>query len=203
MSMRLQEIHPSLVHFPIALLPASLAADAIGRLTGNRALLEAGRLSMPVAAASAAVAGVFGLIAQEAVNTDGPAHDYLVTHRNLNLGLIGLTAVMAAKRLRRRRPSLGYLLAGAAGLGAMSYSAYLGGHMVYDLGVGVKAAGGVREGAAPEILPDNVEEVARVARDHLVQGARHTMEHLRQGEVAPLLSDAGPPAAEQTSLPIG
>src|SRR5690606_11711924 len=99
MVMRLQELHPSMVHYPIALLPVSLVADALGLLTRNRSLLEVGRLTMPVAAVSAAVAGVLGLIAQESVELDDEAMDMLISHRTLNLGLIGLGAAMAVKRM--------------------------------------------------------------------------------------------------------
>lgn len=188
MSMRLQEIHPALVHFPIALLPVSLGADALGWLTGSDTLLQMGRRTMPLAAASAALAGAFGLVAQEAVEVGSQTHDYLVTHRNLNLGLIGLTAAMAADRARRDHPNLAYLLVGAAGIAAMTYSAYLGGHMVYEHGVGVAGAGGLREDKAPEIRTDNLPEVAQVAREHLVHGTAHALKHLKEGEIAPLLT---------------
>lgn len=50
MTMRLQEVHPATVHAPITLLPLSLTADVLGRLTGNDGLLELGRRTMPLAA---------------------------------------------------------------------------------------------------------------------------------------------------------
>jgi uncharacterized membrane protein len=46
--MRLQEVHPATVHAPITLLPLSLAADVLGRLTGNDGLLELGRRTTEV-----------------------------------------------------------------------------------------------------------------------------------------------------------
>ncbi|HEV2132449.1 MAG TPA: DUF2231 domain-containing protein [Longimicrobiaceae bacterium] len=194
MTMRLQEIHPALVHMPIALLPTSLGADALGLLTGSRSLLEMGRRTMPLAAASALVAGIFGFIAQETVRAEGEAHDQLVTHRNLNVSLVALTALMARSRTRRRRPSMGYLAVGLAGLGTMSYSAYLGGKMVYEHGVGVEAAGGVRTDLAPEVRPDNLDEVTDLAVRHLGRGVSHTVEHLaRGGPVVPTLTRAAPP----------
>ncbi|CAN5684214.1 hypothetical protein BH23GEM8_BH23GEM8_02790 [soil metagenome] len=185
--MRIQEIHPALVHFPIALIPTSLAADALGRATGSRALMEVGRMSMPVAAASAAISGIFGLVAQEAVQAEGEAKEMLITHRTLNLGLIALTTLMAVQRVRRKRPTRGYLLAGAAGTLAMGYSAYLGGKMVYELGVGVSKAGGLREGEAPEVRPGNLREAARTAARHVRDGARHAVADLGDGAVVPTL----------------
>lgn len=53
MAIRLHEIHPSVVHFPLALFPASVLADLAGRLTGNRALMRLGAALMPWAAGSA------------------------------------------------------------------------------------------------------------------------------------------------------
>lgn len=193
MSMRLQEVHPALVHFPIALLPVSLAADALGRATGSQSLLDMGRRTMPLAAASAALAGVFGLIAQEAVNPDDHTMEQLITHRNLNLGVMALTAVMAAKRSRRRKPGLGYLAAGLAGMATMTYSAYLGGHMVYEHGLGVRKAGGLVEEQAPEIRPDTMGEVLSRTQSHLKTGAEHLLEETREGKLAPWLTESGHP----------
>lgn len=187
--MRIQEIHPSVVHFPIALIPAALAADAIGRFTNSRALMEIGRRLMPAAAVSAALAGVAGLIAQESVRAEGRVHAELTTHRNLNIGLIALAAGMAATRARDARPSAGYLLTGLAGLVAMGYTAYLGGKMVYEHGLGVEPAGGVRDGAAPEVRRDNLGRVARTSASHVVQGLKHAAEHVAKGELAPALSE--------------
>lgn len=187
MSMRLQEVHPALVHFPITLLPVALAADTLGRLTGSPALMEVGRRTMPVVAASAAVAGVFGLVSQQVVELDDDTTDLLITHRNLNLAAIALTAVMSVRRNRTSRPSLRYLAAGLAGMAAVSYSAYLGGHMVYEHGVGVNAAGGVNEALAPEILPETAGEVTRLTARHIRDGAAMTMQEFGERKLVPAL----------------
>jgi uncharacterized membrane protein len=34
MAVRLNEIHPSLVHFPIAIMPVAIGADLLGHVTG-------------------------------------------------------------------------------------------------------------------------------------------------------------------------
>lgn len=186
MARRLQEIHPALVHFPIALLPTSVGADFLGKLTGSETLLEIGRLGIALTAGSAAISGLAGLIAQESVHAEGEAHDLLVTHRTLNVGLLGLTTAMAIWRASHDRPSAGYLLAGLLGMGAMSYSAYIGGKMVSNYGVGVEATGGLRE-EAPEVDLEHAGEAARLSTRHVVDGARHVLQDTRQGEIAPLL----------------
>jgi uncharacterized membrane protein len=188
MAMRLQEVHPALVHFPIALLPTTLVVDALGRATGNGTLLAAGRAGIAVAAGSALAAGLAGLVAQESSRFDPHTRDVLVTHRNLNLAVIALTAWMAARRAGRDRPGTGYLLAGLAGIGVTSYSAYLGGHMVYEHGVGVAEAGGVREEEAPHLVPERAGDVLRTAARHVVSGASHAIADLARGEVLPWLT---------------
>lgn len=188
MAIGLQEMHPATVHFPIALLPLSLGADALGRLTGDYALQEMGRRTMPLAAASAVTAAAFGLIAQETVHAEGQAHDLLVTHRTLNAGLVGLTAAMALQRMRTRRPGLGYFAVGLAALGAMGYSAWVGGRMAYEHGLGVKPAGGLNEARGPEVTLENVGESARIAAGNLARGVRGAVREMARGEVAPVLT---------------
>jgi uncharacterized membrane protein len=188
MAIGLQEMHPAMVHFPIALLPLSLGADALGRITGDYALLEMGRRTMPLAAASAVTAAAFGLIAQEAVHAEGQAHDLLVTHRTLNAGLVGITAAMAVNRVRRHRPGLGYLAIGLAALGAMGYSAYVGGRMSYEHGLGVKPAGGLNEARGPEITLRNVGEGARIAAGNLGRAVRGVARETARGELVPALA---------------
>ena len=51
MTMRIHELHPTLVHFPLALFPVALLSDIAGRLTGHRGLMKLGSRLMPLAAA--------------------------------------------------------------------------------------------------------------------------------------------------------
>mgnify|MGYP002778205073 CR=1 FL=1 len=187
MPMRLHELHPTLVHYPLALIPTAWLADALGWLTGSRTLMNVGRVMMPVAAASAAVTGAAGLIAQESVKAEGPAHDVLVTHRTLNVGLIAATTVLAVLRSREEEPRPAHLLAGLVGMVAMSYSAYLGGKMVYDHGVGVRPADGLQEDRSTEVRTDNLREVARTASQELSHGVRHAAAEMRSSPMLPAM----------------
>lgn len=188
MPMRLQEIHPSIVHYPLALAPLAIAADLIGVITGRRSALRMGKRLMPIAAASAAAAGVTGLVAQEVVKLQGPASDLLKTHRTLNMGgLIALTA-LAAVRSRSLAPSPAVLALGLATVATMAYSAYLGGRMVYEHGVGVRAADGLHEETAPELTIADAPSAARQGAAHVVEGVRHAAQQMREGDLVPALT---------------
>ncbi|HEU4627014.1 MAG TPA: DUF2231 domain-containing protein [Steroidobacteraceae bacterium] len=187
MSLRLHEVHPSIVHYPLALVPAALLIDVIGRVTGSRALMRTGRYLMPAAAITGVAAGVAGLVAQQAVRTSPHSHKMLVTHRNLNIALVSATGALAVARARRERPGWGYLLAGFAGVAALQYTAYLGGKMVYSHGVGVEAEKGVRSSDAPEIHREGLGDVVRLALHHIRDGIGRTLRELARGEIAPML----------------
>lgn len=190
MAVRLSELHPSLVHFPIALLPVAIGADAVGRVTGRRDLLAVGRVGIVLAAASTALAGVFGFIAQEEVDIDERAHPVLATHRTLNIAALGLVTALAVRRVAKKRPSAAYLLAGAATVAAVTFSGYLGGKLVYAHGAGVAKANGIY-GPDPEILPRAERGAARTALADLVHGVEHTARDMAKGTLVPALRGGG------------
>ncbi len=190
MTMRLQEVHPALVHYPIAFLGLSVGSDLLGKLTGSRTLLGIGKLGMALTAATGALAGVFGLIAQEEVELpDKRADDMLVTHRTLNVGFVTLATAMAVVRARREKPSLRYLATALGSMGAVAYSAYLGGKLVYEHGVGVAAAGGIAEGHGPELRWDRADEVKEHAIQDVRQGLRTAAKTMAEGKLVPALRE--------------
>lgn len=185
MAMRLSEVHPALVHVPLTLLPVAVGTDAFAKATGNRKLYDAGRCAIVGAAIAAAFAGVFGLIAQEEVYLDEQGQKILKTHRTLNLGLLGVLTTLAVVRVSRKKPSLGYLIAGLTAVALAGFAAYLGGKLVYDHGAGVKRIG---VGASdPELTARNaLRAIAQAARD-LGRGVKHAAEDMKKGDIVPAL----------------
>jgi uncharacterized membrane protein len=53
MAIRLQEMHPALVHLPIALLPLGVGADVVGTVTDNKSVLSFGQKAICIDAAGA------------------------------------------------------------------------------------------------------------------------------------------------------
>jgi len=186
MAMKLHELHPSLIHFPLALLPLSIASDLLGRATGSASLLDVGRRTMPLAAASGLVAGVAGLMAQTEVKAEGGAMELLKTHRTLNLGLVAIAGAMAVQRVRKEKPSAAYIGLGLIGIATMAYSAYLGGEMVYRDGVGIEAADGIRK--RPKVPEHSLQQAGtalRTAASDTAKGIQLTIEESVKGDLIP------------------
>lgn len=188
MAIRLEQIHPMLVHLPIALLPLSVGADALGRATSNEALMSFGKTAACAAAVGAVVSTSTGLIAGEEVNVEGEYMDMLITHRNLNVLATIVASGMAVWRFGRRTPSVAYLAVGAMGIGVVAYSAYLGGKLVYEIGAGVKPAKGVYREDAPTLSPGRIGEFVQAAGAGLANGVKHLVQEVQQGKLVPTLS---------------
>jgi uncharacterized membrane protein len=187
MSLRLHELHPMLVHFPLALLPLAVAADLAGLATGRRKWLGFGRGAIGVAAAGAVGSALTGLIAGEEVNVEVRSRDKLMTHRNLNVAATLVSIAMALWRRRQDRPSAAYLGTGLAGIGILGYTAYLGGELVYRHGVGVGPAKGVWRPDAPKLQKGEARAFARDAAVDVWRGMQHMGEELKQGKIVPAL----------------
>lgn len=118
------EIHPGVVQSPLALFPASVACDAAGMLAGDDALLSIGRSLVFATAFRAITVALAAFADDQAVHADA-RNELMVRHRNVNVGLVILTAGLAWQRQRRKHPSVSYMLGAFGGLSAMAYTAYL------------------------------------------------------------------------------
>lgn len=189
MAIRLEQLHPMLVHLPIALLPVAVAADWLGAMHDDDALREVGRGAIRLAAVGAVAAAGSGLIAGEEVN-EGAARDLLMTHRNLNFAATVTTLAMASCRRANDRPGALYRACGLAALGVVGYTAYLGGRLVYAHGVGVQPAGGVYRPGAPTLRAGQLRAFAATAFADLVHGVRHMIREVSDGKLVPHLTGA-------------
>lgn len=187
MAIGLQEMHPALVHFPIALLPLAVGADAIGSLSCSQSAFSFGQKAVCVAAVGAVAAAVTGLIAGEEVNVEGPSQDALMTHRNMNFIATVAAVGMALWRVKHRKPNAAYLGVGAAGVGILAYTAYLGGKLVYHVGVGVEPAHGVYRPDAPTLSTGQVGPFIKAAGTDLVHGVEHMVEEVANGKLLPTI----------------
>jgi len=151
-------VHPLFVHFPIALLLATLVLDVVV-LAGRRKAADGSEKRLLCEACSGAVlllaalgglaAVATGFLAEDAVeamSTDAELHTLLERHETAALVTFGIALALAVWRLvgRLRLPGgpvrwvyLGLLLAACVLVGV---TGHLGGSMVYGHGVGVQTS---------------------------------------------------------------
>ena len=137
-------IHPLVVHFPIAFLVVFLLMDVLGALFKKPSWqnLGAGLLYLGTIAAGAAV--VAGLMAEETIEHGANVHQILQRHEFLGISVLCLSAFLSLWRLLS-----GGIIKGPANVVFIMFAVVLnillifgtdlGGMMVYKYGVGVEA----------------------------------------------------------------
>ena len=144
----LPNVHPLLVHFPIALLVTAVVADVVALVAKGNPLLRHLATGLYVSGSVMLVASYFtGQSASATVRVPGMAHAVLNEHWTWALRTtvyfggvaLGRLCLIPAPRVWQGRLSLALVLAGVLGLGLVVRTAELGGRMVYTHGVGVAA----------------------------------------------------------------
>lgn len=134
--------HTVVVDFAVALLLTSLACDLLALLGDEQELRTVGAWTQLFGAAAAVFAVLSGLVAANAVETSGPVHELVLTHRNLGIATAVLAAPAAAWRFLRHgalpeRAAWLYWTLVLGSTGALTVAAWLGGVLVFRHGVGV------------------------------------------------------------------
>jgi nitrite reductase/ring-hydroxylating ferredoxin subunit/uncharacterized membrane protein len=134
-------LHPALVHVPIALFPISVLLDvASWMISGPDGLVRAAFGCIIAGLATGLVAGAVGMVDYTDIRDDDPAKKTATLHMVLNLvalGLFGAGAGLRYSGLDTERTTMLPLVVSLIALAVLSYSGYLGGHLVYGEGVGV------------------------------------------------------------------
>ena len=136
----LANIHPLLVHFPIAFLSLFVAIDLIGTATKKFELrnFAGGLLYLGTVFASFTVWA--GMYAAETVPHAHNVHDIMERHEQLGISILALSLALTTWRLRRPVEGWGiYNLLTVILAGVLIAGADLGGLMVYKYGVAVQA----------------------------------------------------------------
>jgi uncharacterized membrane protein len=142
----LQNIHPLVVHFPLAFLPGAVLFYVVGWLTGRASLAWTGFWLLVLGAVSAAVAAGTGLYAEDGVMVDPSVRQALLdVHEWWMLRVVGASVVLAVWALvgrpLPRRGRAVFLLLLLVLVAALIRGADFGGRMVYDYNAGGDACG--------------------------------------------------------------
>lgn len=174
----MDNIHPLLVHFPIAFFSAFFALDLVGTLAKKPQWRSVASWFLYLGTVAALFTVIAGLIAASSVAHGENVHNIMERHEHIGISVLSLAVVLSIWRIKS-----GALIRGGANsffliLSALLYvllmlGADLGGLMVYKHGVAVKAA------SIPE---DSHQHVHGDTHDHAdvndpVAAPEHVHEH--------------------------
>ncbi len=126
-------LHPVLTDIPVGAWTTALVLDAVEMIGGRDGISDAADLAVGVGLAGAVGSAVTGLT--DWSETDGRAKNVGLVHGVLNLAAASLyTASLIARRGKSRQTGIALSMAGYA---VASFSAYLGGHLVFGEQIGV------------------------------------------------------------------
>ncbi|HZV02437.1 MAG TPA: DUF2231 domain-containing protein [Planctomycetota bacterium] len=133
------ELHPALVHFPIAFLIAAVALDLYTAYYRDRPGLA------PVATGLLVTGTVTGILAAAAglvafytvpAHTE-EAHAFMLWHLGLNVAALAVFVGLCVARWPLRPPSELVRWLGVFAVGLLCFSSWIGGEIVYHGGAGI------------------------------------------------------------------
>ncbi|HEY8291535.1 MAG TPA: DUF2231 domain-containing protein [Thermomicrobiales bacterium] len=152
--------HPAVVHFPLALYPATLLFDLLAFTRSDPSVYTHGAFILIVAASIAAVGAMITGFAQlPEIPPGSPVWKTAMLHMSVQMIAGSIFLVSLLLRLRHVddvHPPIAAVVCAVIGTGALFYGGWLGGHMVFSHGVGVE-----REDDAPAPSP-TIEATNRV-----------------------------------------
>lgn len=137
-------LHPMIVHFPIAFLFGFFLFEALGLVRRQTALRQVASGMLYLGAVGAVLAATAGIIAGRSVPHGAAVHEIMEWHERLGLTVAGLSVALALWRALGGLPTstmakaFHICLAVVVGI-CLFVGADLGGLMVYQHGVGVKS----------------------------------------------------------------
>lgn len=133
--------HPAVVHFPLALYPATVLFDLLAFTRDDGSVYTHGAFILILAAtAMALVAMATGFAELLDIPPGAPVWKTAIIHMSVQLTAAGVFLVSLLLRLRHvddAHPPIAALICAIAGCLILFYGGWLGGHMVFTHGVSV------------------------------------------------------------------
>ena len=141
----MDNIHPLVVHFPVALLISFFIVDSMGSVFKKTNWRDLASGLLYLGTVSALFAVIAGFIAADSVAHGENVHAIMDRHKILGLSVLSLAFVLSSWRLLaggniRGEVNFLYLFLSAILFILITLGADMGGLMVYKFGVSVKAA---------------------------------------------------------------
>ena len=140
----MDNIHPLLVHFPIALLSAFFILDVVATLAKKPQWRAVASWFLYIGSIAAVFTVIAGFMAAGSVVHGENVHEIMESHEHFGLSVLSLAIALSAWRIKsggliRGVANTLFLLLAAMLCVLMVLGADLGGLMVYQYGVAVKA----------------------------------------------------------------
>lgn len=137
-------LHPLVVHFPIALLLTSVAFSWANLIWPGKGLAQAAWYTLLLGLAGALFSVISGLLAARGVPADSPAMATLVVHRLLGIAVLvifGIQAICAwrSKGVYSRNKRILHTAIQLLGVALIVAVGIFGGELVYTFGLGAAA----------------------------------------------------------------
>jgi uncharacterized membrane protein len=153
----MDNIHPLLVHFPIAFLSAFFVLDVVGTLAKKTQWRSVASWFLYFGTVAAVFTVITGLIAADSVAHGQDVHGIMEHHEQIGISVVSLAIVLSIWRMKsgsliRGGANSFFLILSALLFVLIMLGADLGGFMVYKYGVAVET------GPAPENKDSHVHE---------------------------------------------
>ena len=140
----MDNIHPLLVHFPIAFIATFFALDLVGTISKNPECRNVATWLLYLGTVAAVFTVIAGFIAAESVVHGENVHDIMERHEQIGVSILSTAVLLSIWRIKsgvlpRSGANNFFLLLSALLCLLMMLGADLGGLMVYNYGVAVKA----------------------------------------------------------------
>ncbi len=162
----IRDLHPLLVHFPIALWSTALLFCTLS-FRGSSSLWQAGMWLLYLGSLTALAAAGTGLWAADRLGHDSPGHDLVHLHRNFMIAstAIGVMTSLLSFWMRQRsdsRPRIVTLVGLLLTAALCALGADRGALLVYEHGLGTRVVTTENPGA----VPDDKDTQDHDAQDH-------------------------------------
>lgn len=137
------ELHPAIVHFPIALLTVSAFFGLLSLFTKKELFKEIAFWNLLLGVIGSIVAVLTGFIEEQNLAHNDEIHQVLTKHKFTGLGILILsfsllTWIWVRKNKFGKFEYITWVLFLVLGTAAVFYQGFLGGKMVFEQGAGVK-----------------------------------------------------------------
>ncbi len=154
----MENIHPMVVHFPIALLTTFLLLEILSQILKIESLKTGASWMLYMGTLGAFAAVLAGFRAAATIEHADEVHTIMQTHEYLALVVLLLAIILSIWRILFKDKSKGiiwliYLALAFLMVGVLSFTADYGGLMVYTHGVGIKAKEIPTEGVPKQSAP--------------------------------------------------